>query len=174
MSTSNYSLGALPFIDRWSTYGVHKMNVLWIFAGACALLFIFALVQKLVKIAVVSGVVLILCFTGFVLVKDAADPATAGKMDEAASALGKAAGTAAKKTADVAAPLAKKAADAAKPHAEKAVKAASEKTAEIAGKVAEEMKDKLFNEVKDAMLRDDDDSADASEPSDHESKPATQ
>jgi biopolymer transport protein ExbB/TolQ len=140
------------------------MAFLWVLAAACVLLFIFALVQKLVKMAVVTGLVLVLGFVGFVMLKEGADPATAEKMDEAASALGHAAGSAAKKTAEAAAPLARKAADAAKPHAEKAARAAAAKTAELAGKVADEVKDKVVDEMRSAMLGDDDDSAAGSEP----------
>jgi biopolymer transport protein ExbB/TolQ len=129
------------------------MAFLWVLAAACVLLFIFALVQKLVKMAVVTGLVLVLGFVGFVMLKEGADPATAEKMDEAASALGHAAGSAAKKTAE-----------AAKPHAEKAAPAAAAKTAELAGKVADEVKDKVVDEMRSAMLGDDDDSAAGSEP----------
>jgi|GEM_PF-3901626 len=138
------------------------MTFLWVLAAACVLIFIFALVQKLVKVAVVTGLVLVLGFVGFVMLKDAADPATAQKMDDAASALGKAAGTAAKKTAEAAKPLAQKAADAAKPHAEAAAKAAAAKSAEIAGKVADEMRGRAVQEFKDAARGDDDDSSDDS------------
>ena len=135
------------------------MTVLWILGALAVLLFLFAVVKRLVKLAVVLGAVLFIGFIAWVMIEDSVDPATAERIEDAAGKVGKAAGTAADKAVDAAAPVAKRVGEKAAPLAKKA----AEKTAEVASKAAETMADKVVEEtrksVEQAMFGDDDDSA---------------
>lgn len=136
------------------------MTVLWILGALAVLLFIFAVVKRLVRLAVVLGAVLFIGFIAWVMIEESVDPATAEKIEDAAGKVGKAAGTAADKAVDAAAPVAKKVGEKAAPLAKKA----AEKTAEVASKAAEKVAEKVVEEtrksVEQAMFGDDDDSAD--------------
>ncbi len=145
-------------------------TILLLIGVFCVLVFILAVVKKMLKVAAIAGAFILLGFMGFVLLKDA-DPNTAEKVGAAAEKVGEATGKAFKKSAEVAKPIAEKtveaakpiarrAADAAKPLVEDAAKAAAKKTAEVAGKVAEEVKEQVQEGMKDAIFgSDDDDSA---------------
>lgn len=145
-------------------------TILLLIGVFCVLVFILAVVKKMLKVAAIAGAFILLGFMGFVMLQDA-DPATAGKVGTAAEKVGAATGKAlqkgaeaakpiAEKTVKAAKPIAKKAAEAAKPLVEDAAKAAAEKTAEVAGKVAEEVKEQVKEGMKDAIFgSDDDDSA---------------
>ena len=136
------------------------MTVLWILGALAVLLFIFAVVKRLVRLAVVLGAVLFIGFIAWVMIEESVDPATAERIEDAAGKVGKAAGTAADKAVDAAAPVAKKVGEKAAPLAKKA----AEKTAEVASKAAEKMAEKVVEEtrksVEQAVFGDDDDSAD--------------
>lgn len=151
------------------------MTVLWILGALAVLLFIFAVVKRLVRLAVVLGAVLFIGFIAWVMIEESVDPATAEKIEDAAGKVGKAAGTAADKAVDAAAPVAKKVgqkaaplakkaaektAEAVLPVAQKAAQRAAEKTAEVASKAAEKVAEEARKSVEQAMFGDDDDSAD--------------
>ena len=128
----------------------------------CVLVFILAVVKKMLKVAAIAGAFILVGFMGFVLLEDA-DPNTARKVGTAAEKVGEATGKALQKGAAVAKPIAEKTVEAAKPIAKKAAEAAkplvedaAKKTAEVAGKVAEEVQE----QVQEGIFRsDDDDSA---------------
>lgn len=153
------------------------MTVLWILGALAVLLFIFAVVKRLVRLAVILGAVLFIGFIAWVMIEESVDPATAEKIEDAAGKVGKAAGTAADKAVDAAAPVAKKVGEKAAPLAKKAAEKtaeavlpvaqkAAEKTAEVAskaaGKVAEKVAEEARKGVQEAIFGDgdDDDSAD--------------
>jgi len=149
-------------------------TILLVAAGVVLGLLVFAIVKKLVRLALLLGIVLALSLFGWYAIEEAAPPGTTEKIGEAAEKVGKATGDAARKVGEKAAPVVEKAVDKAAPVAEKAAKAVADKAAplvekaakkaakagaEIADKVADKVTDKVTDELDKLGQGDDDDSA---------------
>ena len=123
-------------------------TMMWVAAGVVLGLFVFAVMQKLIKLALVMGLALLLGAIAWTTMRDAAGPVTASRMDHAADELSRKTGEAARR-----------AADAARPVAERAAHAARAKSAEVASRVGEAVSDRVAVEFARGFGGDDDDSA---------------
>jgi len=140
------------------------MNTILLVAVGVALgLFVFALMKKLIKLAVVLGVLIFMGLLGWYAIEEHAPAGTTDKIEAAADKVGKATGDAAKKVGEKAAPVVEKASKAvtekAAPVVEKAAKKAAEKGAELADKVADKVLETVSEELEKVGEGDDDDSA---------------
>ncbi len=136
------------------------MNTILLVAVGVALgLFAFALTKKLLKLAVVLGVLVFMGLLGWYAVEEHAPAGTTDKIEAAADKVGKATGEAAKKIGDKAAPAVEKAAKAITDKAAPVVEKAAEKGAELADKVADKVLETVSEELKKVGQGDDDDSA---------------
>jgi predicted lipid-binding transport protein (Tim44 family) len=136
------------------------MNTILLVAVGVALgLFAFAVMKKLIKLAVVLGVLIFMGLLGWYAIEEHAPAGTSDKIEAAADKVGKATGEAAKKVSDKAAPVVEKAAKAVTDKAGPIVEKAAKKGAELADKVADKVVETVSEELTKVGQGDDDDSA---------------
>lgn len=138
-------------------------TVLLVAIGVALGLLVFAVMKKLVKLALVMTLFLFFGLLGWYAIEEHAPAGTTDKIEAAADKVGKATGDAMKKAGEKAAPVVEKAAkavtDKAAPIAEKAARKAAEAGAELADKVADKVIETVADEMQKAAHGDDDDSA---------------
>ncbi len=138
-------------------------TVLLVAVGVALGLLVFAVLKKLIKLALVMAFFLGMGLLGWYAIEENAPAGTTDKIEAAADKVGRATGDAVKKAGQKAAPVMEKAAqavaDKAAPIAEKAARKAAEAGAELADRVADKVLETVTDEIQRAAHGDDDDSA---------------